>query len=79
MDELEQGYDALYQKLNKDPNGGFEIYPEWYVTLSGPHSVSSICEFYLEIMIRGDGNGEYEDDRIMRHVRQLAAKETNNA
>ena len=80
MDEPIQGYDATYRKLDKDPVGGHEIYPTWYVTLSGPFEVSAICELYLEMMVKGkaDESGAF-DGRIMMYVKQLAEKEVTNA
>ncbi|KKN79667.1 hypothetical protein LCGC14_0338710 [marine sediment metagenome] len=54
MDGPIQGYDAVYKKLDKHPTSGHEIYPEWYVRLSGPFPVSAICDFYLETMLEGD-------------------------
>jgi len=50
-----QGYDAVYQKLNKDSAvEGVEINPEWFVNTSGPIRVEQICMFWLEKIYEGD-------------------------
>ncbi len=58
-EEPTQGYDAVYQKLDKHPIGGHKICPTWFVNTSGPMELEGIVEEYKKLKKR-DEEEEYE-------------------
>lgn len=54
VNRIQYGAEAVYQKLDKDPEGGHKIKPDWFVNTSGPFSVEVICTSYLQAICDGD-------------------------